>query len=82
MFMNSKQIVTVPSHTTTFCYTRMASDGTMKICFKCVGQVNRRFMVTLIILDVRENNIAQNELHKDSNPILQNTQLTSIKYTE
>jgi len=54
MFMSSKQIVTVPSHTATFCYSRKTSDGTATICFKCVVQANRGFMVTLIIVDVCE----------------------------
>lgn len=63
VFMNSKQIVRVPSHTTTFCYSGMTCDGTTRICFKCVGQANCGFIVTLIILDVRENNTMQTELH-------------------
>ena len=61
--MNSKQIVTVPPHTVTFCYSGMTSDGTTTICFKCVGQANRGFIVTLLILDVRENKTLQTELH-------------------
>jgi hypothetical protein len=63
VFMNSKQIVTVPSHTTKFCYSGMMSDGTITICFNRVGQANRGFVVTLIILDVRKNNTMQTELH-------------------
>ena len=82
MFMNSKQIGTVPSHTTTFCYSGMTSDGTITISFKCVGQANRCFIVTLIISDVRETTLCglnfTQILHKHSNPISQNTQLTSI----
>jgi len=41
----------------------MTSDSTITICFKCVGKANRGFIVTLIILDVPENNAVQTELH-------------------
>jgi hypothetical protein len=63
VFMNSKQIVTVPSHTTKFCYSGMTSDDTITICFNRGGQANLGFVVTLIILDVRENNTVQTEFH-------------------
>jgi len=61
MFMNSKQIVTVPSHKATFFYSGMTSDGTVTICFKCVVQANRGFIFTLIIVGDRENNTVQTE---------------------
>jgi hypothetical protein len=49
-------------HTQPRCYSRMTSDGTVTICFNCVVQANRGFIVTLITVDVWENNTEQTEL--------------------
>jgi hypothetical protein len=64
MFMKSIQIITVPTHTTTFCYSGMTCDGNITICFtEYVVQANHGFIVVITILDVQENNTLQTELH-------------------